>query len=168
MLSIERAYNWVKTRPAEEYNAMKNDLDSATATIRRIFRDNNIRKESVEIMFTADDELVATKKLIEEELVNVNEKLLAIENEREQLTNKLTMLNCIIKVTNVNVDDERERRERTRILQAQAKEAQKAFLLKQQELIARELGIAKSEVDLPQAEQKAKRKKSVVKENGSD
>ena len=58
MLSIERAYNWVKTRPAEEYNAMKNDLDSATATIRRIFRDNNIRKESVEIMFTADDELL--------------------------------------------------------------------------------------------------------------
>lgn len=168
MLSIERAYNWVKTRPAEEYNELKKDLDNATATIRRIFRDNNIRKESVEIMFTADDELVATKKLIEEELVNVNEKLLAIENEREQLTNKLTMLNCIIKVTNVNVDDERERRERTRILQAQAKEAQKAFLLKQQELIARELGIAKSEVELPQSEQKAKRKKSVVKENGSD
>lgn len=170
MLAIERAYEWIKAKAQnepDEYEKLKNNVDEATATIRRIFRDASIRKENVELLFTDKSDFEKKTGILEAELSKINAQISELKNKADTISSQLETLN-IINGKNYNArkdrSDLRQRMEKTRLLEVERIENMKKTIAKQNELFAKEFGTVAIETD----EKPKKRKSSVVKENGSN
>lgn len=169
MLLVERAYEWVKSLNQEDYNALKSDLDSATAKIVKTFKDPSIKKSTVEVMFADVSDVEKKIALVEQEIKNNLDNIQSLQNSVTSLNEQLTLLRYI---NNSNGGTKglsiRQMMERTRALEVERIEKEKALIQKQKDLLTKEIGVENVVIAPVEANKTKKRKSSVVKEDGSN
>lgn len=169
MLSVERAYEWVKSLNQSDYNELKNDLDSATAKIVKAFKDPSIKKSTVAIMFADVSDVEKKIALVEQEIKDDLNNIQSLQNSVTSLNEQLTLLRYISSSNGGKKGlSIRQMMEKTRALEVERIEKEKALIQKQKDLLAREIGAENVVIAPVEVNKTKKRKSSVVSEDGSN
>lgn len=175
MLAKERAYQYIKSlkqSSPDEYNKMKSNIDETVITIRKMFRDNTIQKSSVELFFTDEQDYENRKRILNENLTEVNAKINELQNQKNEIINSLSTIDFMFgnKQTLANKQELiRQGMNRTRELKAQQVLQARQLLAQQKQVVAEKFGEETAEAfEKQQTPKPVKHKKKVIVENGAD